>query len=291
MGEPSTMRGKVVVITGGNAGIGKETAVGLAALGATVIFTSRNPDRGADALREIRERGANEDVHCLPLDLASTASIKAFAAELLGRFDRLDVLINNAGLILSARSETAEGLEMTFAVNHLGHFMLTALLLDRLKASAPARIINVSSDAHRAAVKGLDFDDLQANRSYGSFRAYAQSKLANVLFTRELARRLEGSGVAVNALHPGLVRSRFAGDGDVRGLMGAVFGMISWAFGLSPAEGAETSIWLASAPELSGRSGGYFVQRRERAVSRAAADPAAARRLWEVSVQLTGVGG
>jgi NAD(P)-dependent dehydrogenase (short-subunit alcohol dehydrogenase family) len=147
--------------------------------------------------------------------------------------------------------------------------MLTALLLDRLKASAPARIINVSSDAHRAAVKGLDFDDLQANRSYGSFRAYAQSKLANVLFTRELARRLEGSGVAVNAMHPGLVRSRFAGDGDVRGLMGAVFGMMSWAFGLSPAEGAETSIWLASAPELSGRSGGYFVQRRERTVSRA----------------------
>jgi len=291
MGEPQTMRGKVVVITGGNAGIGKEAAVGLAALGATVVFTSRNPDRGADALREIQGRGESEEVHCLPLDLASAASIKAFAAELLGRFDRLDVLINNAGLILSERSETAEGFEMTFAVNHLGPFMLTALLLERLKASAPARIINVSSDAHRAAVKGIDFDDLQANRSYGSFRAYSQSKLANVLFTRELARRLEGCGVTVNALHPGLVRSRFAGDGDVRGLMGAAFGMISWAFGLSPARGAQTSIWLASAPEVAGRSGGYFVQRREREVSRAAADPAAARRLWEVSAQLTGVGG
>ena len=179
---------QVIVVTGGNSGIGKEAAVALAAMGATVVITARNAEKGADALAEIQRRSGQTSVEVMALDLADFASIRSFAAELQDRHDRLDVLVNNAGGILSERLETAQHFEMTFGVNHLGHFLLTDLLVDRLKASAPARVINVSSFGHRFAYSGLDFADLQSERRYWSMDAYGKSKLANILFTRELAQ-------------------------------------------------------------------------------------------------------
>lgn len=278
------MTGKTVLITGGNSGIGKETAIALARSGAGVVFTSRDPDKGRQAAADIRERSGAE-VDCLPLDLASFASIRRLAADFLERYERLDVLINNAGLILSERTETEDGFETTFGVNHLGHFLLTQLLLDRIKASAPARIINVSSRAHLRAKDGLDFDDLQLRKGYGGLQAYARAKLANIYFTRELARRLEGKGVTVNAVHPGGVATGFARDGDVR----APF---SWVFVLvrpllrSPEEGAQTSIYVASAPELDGVTGKYFKDSKESEPSLVAQDDDAAKRLWTASEAL-----
>lgn len=278
------MQGKTVLITGGNSGIGFETAVALAGAGATVVFTSRDPHRGEHAADEIRRRsGANP--HLMPLDLASFASIRAFAADFLQRFDSLHVLINNAGLILSERTETQEGFETTFGVNHLGHFLLTDLLLDRIKASAPARIINVASGAHRFARSGIDFDDLQLAQRYGGMKAYARSKLANIYFTRELAHRLEGAGVTVNALHPGGVATGLTRDGDVKGPFGRLFSLAR-PFLRSPEKGAQTSIYLASAPEVEGVTGRYFADSKETQPTRIAQDDEAARRLWEASEAL-----
>src|SRR2546430_6128948 len=214
------MAGKVVVITGGNTGIGKEAAVALAGRGAQVVVTSRNEERGRSARQEIAERSGNDSVEVMSLDLASFRSIRSFAADVLDRFDHLDVLVNNAGLILRQRAETQEGFEETFGVNHLGHFLLTDLLLERLRASAPARVVVVASDAHKGARQGLDFDDLQAERKYRWAKAYSKSKLANIYFTRELARRLDRTGVTVNALHPGFVRSEFGRGGDLGGIYG-----------------------------------------------------------------------
>ena len=277
---------KVVLITGGNSGIGKEAAVGLAALGATVVITSRDPERGQQAVDEIRERSGSEDVEVMALDLASFASIRTFAAEFLDRYDRLDVLLNNAGGILSKRIETAEGFEATFGVNHLGHFLLTDLLLERIKASAPARIINVSSMAHRGALRGMAFDDLQSEKGrYSPSSAYAQSKLANILFTRELARRLAGTGVTVNALHPGGVSSGFGREGDTAGLAKFVMA-IAQPFLISAEQGARCSIYLASSPEVEGVTGEFFAKNRPGRTTRAAKDDEAARRLWDVSEEL-----
>ncbi len=280
------MAGKIVVITGGNAGIGKETAVALASSGARVIFTSRDPGRGAAALAEIRERSGGE-VEVVSLDLASLASVRACAAELCRRCSQIDVLINNAGLILSERSESEDGIEMTLAVNHFGPFALTLQLLDRLRASECGRIVNVSSDAHRM-VRAFDFDDLHSRQSYGGMKAYSQSKLANILFTRELAARVDGFGITANALHPGLVRSRFARDGDVRGWLGAVFAVATRLTAISPEAGAKTSVYLASSPEVESTSGEYFVRCRSRRPNAAARDSAAARRLWQLSEELSG---
>ncbi len=283
------MQGKTVLITGGNSGIGFETAAALARAGATVVFTSRDPHRGEHAADEIRRR-SSVNPHLMPLDLASFASIRAFAADSLQRFERLHVLINNAGLILSQRTETEEGFETTFGVNHLGHFLLTDLLLDRIKASAPARIINVSSRVHRRARNGLDFDDLQAKNSYSGLRAYNRSKLANIYFTRELARRLQGSGVTVNALHPGAVATRFSLDGDDKGIV-SWFYRFGRGFLRSIEDGARTSIHLASAPELDGVTGKYFSDSKEAEPALIAQDDGAAQRLWTVSETLVSQAG
>jgi NAD(P)-dependent dehydrogenase (short-subunit alcohol dehydrogenase family) len=280
----SLMDGKVVVITGGNTGIGQATATALAALGATVVITSRVPSRGEAALKEIRSGSGNEHVEMMELDLADFASIRAFAAAVLERYDRIDVLVLNAGLVLGHRTETTEGFENTFGVNHLGHFLLTQLLLERLEASAPSRVVVLASDAHRMAIRGLNFDDLQSTRHYRAFDAYAKSKLANVLFTRELARRLEGTGVTANCAHPGYVNSHFGRDGDY-GFEG--FQQLgARLFAISPEEGARTSVHLASAPELTTATGGYYAKSKLRNPSKAARDDAAAGRLWEESERL-----
>lgn len=284
----TTMQGKTVLITGGNTGIGKATAVALARMGAAVTITSRDPAKGEAAVADIRRDSGSDAVDVMRLDLASLAEVRRFAAEYLAAHPQLHVLINNAGLILSDRSETVDGFETTFGVNHLGHFLLTHLLLDRLKESAPARIVVVSSDAHRGAYGGLEFDDLQSRRKYHSLPVYCRSKLANLLFTLELAERLRGTGVTVNAVHPGVVRSGFALDGDTRGLY-RFFYDVAGRFMLSPEKGARTSIHVASAPELADTSGLYFVRSKPRRPSRAALDRQAAVRLWEVSEQLTGL--
>jgi NAD(P)-dependent dehydrogenase (short-subunit alcohol dehydrogenase family) len=280
------LHGETVVITGGNAGIGKETAVGLASAGARVVVTARNAERGRAARDEIAHRSGSSTVEVMPLDLASFASIRSFAAELLDRHDRIDVLVNNAGLIHRRRTVTQEGFETTFGVNHLGHFLLTDLLLDRLRASAPARVLVVSSDAHKGARHGLDFDDLQSERRYRWGQAYGKSKLANIYFARELARRLDGSGVTVNALHPGFVRSDFGRGGDLGPVYGWGIKYLAGPFAISPEKGALTTIHLASSPEVDGVSGGYFYKCKPSTPSAAAQDDAAARRLWDVSEQL-----
>jgi NAD(P)-dependent dehydrogenase (short-subunit alcohol dehydrogenase family) len=281
------MEGKVVVITGGNAGIGKETAVVLAQRGATVLITARDAQRGAAALDEIRRRAARDDdgVGVMALDLSSFASVRGFAAALPERTDRLDVLLNNAGLVLRDRRETVEGFEMTFGVNHLGPFLLTDLLLDRLRATPGARIVNVSSHAHKQARNGLDFDDLQTTRRYRGFAVYSRTKLANILFTRELARRLDGTGVTTNALHPGFVASSFGRDGDT-GRLGDIGMVFTRPFAISAAQGALTSIHLASSPEVGDVTGQYWYKCALSTPSRAAQDDDAARRLWAVSEQL-----
>ncbi|MBA3546866.1 MAG: SDR family oxidoreductase [Nannocystis sp.] len=282
------MNGKVVLITGGNTGIGKETAIALAKLGASVTITSRNPDKGEAALADIRRQADSDKVECMRLDLASLASVRSFASEYLATHPRLDVLVNNAGLTLSHRSETEDGFESTMGINHLGHFALTGLVLERLKHSAPARIVVLSSDAHRGALRGLDFDDLQARRGYSGMGVYCKSKLANILFTLELAERLQGSGVTVNAVHPGMVATEFAGTDDVSGFFGLLV-KASHLFSISPAKGARTSVHVASSPEVEGVTGKYFVRSKAVRPSRLAQDKQAALRLWEVSEQLTGV--
>ena len=280
------MSGKRVVITGGNTGIGKEAAVGLAELGAHVVITSRNEERGRAARDEIAERSGNSAVEVMPLDLASFRSIRSFAADVLDQFDRLDVLVDNAGLILLRRRETEDGFEETFGVNHLGHFLLTDLLLERLRASAPARVVVVSSNAHKGAKRGLDFGDLQSERQYRWMEAYSKSKLANISFTRELARRLDSTGITVNALHPGFVRSDFGRGGDLGGVYGWGIKYLASPFASSPERGARTTIYLASSPDVDGVTGGYFYKCRPAVPSAAAQDDAAARRLWDASEQL-----
>jgi NAD(P)-dependent dehydrogenase (short-subunit alcohol dehydrogenase family) len=280
------LHGETIVITGGNAGIGKETAVGLASAGARVVVTARNAERGRAARDEVAHRSGSSTVEVMPLDLASFASIRSFAAELLDRHDRIDVLVNNAGLIHRRRTVTQEGFETTFGVNHLGHFLLTDLLLDRLRASAPARVLVVSSDAHKGARHGLDFEDLQSERRYRWGQAYGKSKLANIYFARELARRLDGSGVTVNALHPGFVRSEFGRGGDLGPVYGFGIRFIAGPFAISPEKGARTPIYLASSPEVEGATRGYYFRCRPTAPSKVAQDDAAARRLWDASEQL-----
>jgi NAD(P)-dependent dehydrogenase (short-subunit alcohol dehydrogenase family) len=278
------MDGRVVVVTGGNAGIGLETVIALTQMGSRVVFTARDPARGAAALETTRRRTGSDSIELMPLDLASFASIRAFAAELGRRHDRIEVLVNNAGGMLRKRSETVEGFETTFGVNHLGHFLLTELLRDQLVASAPARVVIVASEAHRMAVGGLRFDDLQAERRYSGAMAYNRSKLANVLHARELARRLAGTGVTANALHPGYVDSQFARDGDVGFERLQELG--ARLFAITPKQGAATSVYLAAAPELADTTGGYFRRCRPRRPSARGRDDAAAARLWDVSEAL-----
>jgi NAD(P)-dependent dehydrogenase (short-subunit alcohol dehydrogenase family) len=286
------MQGRTVVVTGGNSGIGFETAAALAEMGARVLVTARNADKGRAALGRITERaeaaGKGGRAQLVVFDLADFASVRRGAGEILEQAPRLDVLVNNAGLVLSERTETVAGLEATFATNHLGPFLLTNLLLDRIRSSTPARIVNVSSSAHGAARKGIPFDDLQSTQRYRTMRVYGQSKLANILFTAELARRLEGTGVTANSLHPGTVRTGYGADGDAKGFL--AFGIkISGPFFLSPAQGARTSIYLASSPEVDGVTGEYFVKCKAVQPKRWARDAEAAERLWRVSEELVGL--
>lgn len=286
LGMSGSMQGKTVLITGGNSGIGKFTAIGLAKLGAKVVFTSRNQRKGDVARAEIREAANTQQVEFLGLDLADFASIESFAAEFLRKYDRLDVLVLNAGLVLDARSTTKQGFETTFGVNHLGHMLLTELLLERVKACAPARIIVLASDAHKGARSGLDFDDLMGERSYGGWTAYCRSKLANILYTRALAKRLEGTGVTVNAVHPGLVASGFAAADDVRGIVTRIGMTLARPFMLSSEKGARTTVWVASEGRFERESGGYYARSKPARLTAAAKDDAMAERLWTVSETL-----
>jgi NAD(P)-dependent dehydrogenase (short-subunit alcohol dehydrogenase family) len=282
------MSGKTVVVTGANSGIGFETAAALGRAGAHVVMTGRDAARTEEARRRLQERVPSASLDSVVFDLASLASVRAGADELIERLSRIDVLINNAGLMLSKRRETVDGFEETFAINHLGPFLLTSLLMPRIRASAPARIVNVASAAHRSARRGLDFADLQSCNRYIGMEVYGRTKLANIYFTMELARRLEGTGVTANSLHPGTVGTGFARDGDATGFM-AVGVLIARPFMLTAARGARTSIYLASSPEVEGVSGKYFVRCRARPASKAARDQAAARRLWEESERLVGL--
>jgi NAD(P)-dependent dehydrogenase (short-subunit alcohol dehydrogenase family) len=282
-----SMTGKTVIVTGGNSGIGKATAVALARAGARVIITARDQGRGNQAVEDIRQASGRDRVELVVFDLGDLASVRAGAADLLQRCPRIDVLINNAGLVLTDRAETVDGYEATFAINHLGPFLLTELLTDRLVASAPSRVVNVASTAHRSARRGLDFEDLQSRQGYRGMQVYGNSKLANILFTTELASRMSGKGVTANSVHPGTVATGYGRDGDTRGLL--AFGLkVIKPFVLTPEKGARTSVYLAASEDVAGVTGKYFVKCKARQPSAAAQNEAAARRLWAVSEELVG---
>jgi len=278
------MAGKTVLVTGGTGGIGKATAAGLAAVGARVGIVGRDLSRTRAAAAEIAATSGNPAVDAFGADMSAQAEVRRLAREVLDAYPRLDVLVNNVGGFWSTRRVTADGLEHTFAVNHLAGFLLTDLLLDRLKASAPARIVTVSSGAQ--ANGRMHFDDLQGERGYSGQRAYNQSKLANVMFTYELARRLEGSGVTATVLHPGVVRTGFAAE-DPSPLWKILLPLIRPLL-KTPAKGAATSIYLASSPEVGGVTGTYFVNSKPKTSSKSSYDQAAAARLWRISVDLVG---
>lgn len=279
------MTGKVCLVTGATSGIGQATAHALARLGTTVIVVGRNPEKGATTVAQINRACDNPNIDCLLADLSSQAAIHQLAQQLKDRYQRLDVLVNNAGAVFMQRQESADGIEMTFALNHLGYFLLTNLLLDVLKASAPARIVNVSSELHRKA--HLDFDDLQNARRYRGMNAYHQSKLANILFTYELARRLEGTGVTANALSPGLVATNLGMNN--RGLSPLMKRFVDRMMGIGPEEGAQTGVYLATSPQVEGVTGEYFVKQEAVQSSPETYNEAIAERLWEVSAELTGL--
>jgi NAD(P)-dependent dehydrogenase (short-subunit alcohol dehydrogenase family) len=288
--SPSTppvpsMDGKTVIITGGNSGIGKAAAVELARAGARVVITARSEERGSAAVADIAGASGSDAVELSLFDLADLASVRTGAADLLDRCPRIDVLLNNAGLILSERTLSTDGYEATFAINHLGPFLLTDLLRQRLIDSAPSRIVTVASTAHNFARRGMVFDDLMSERSYRQMEVYGRSKLANILFTNELARQLAGTGVTANSLHPGAVATGYGRDGDTTGFL--AWGVKIYApFSLTPAKGARTSVYLCSSPEVEAVTGRYFVKCKQKLPSANARDEAAATRLWSVSEQL-----
>jgi NAD(P)-dependent dehydrogenase (short-subunit alcohol dehydrogenase family) len=245
------MTGKICIVTGANTGIGKETALGLAKLGATVVMVCRDRERGEAALREIKQKSGNDRVELMICDFSSQSSIRQFASDFNQRHDRLDVLVNNAGVVLREHSMTEDGLESTFAINHLGYFLLTNLLVDVLKKSAPSRIVSVASTGHKFGK--LDISAWPTGGEYSAFGAYANSKLANVLFTYELARRLLGSGATATVLHPGVVRTAFGAEDQ--SVYFKVLIPLMWPFMKTPVQGAATSIYLASSAEVEGVSG------------------------------------
>ena len=295
------IEGARALITGGNTGIGYATAVALAQQGAQVVITSRDEGRGKLALDGIRSDSGNDDVELIGLDLARLASVRRCAEEFQERFDRLDVLVNNAGVALTRgpRQVTHDGLEMMFGVNHVGHFLLTQRLLPLIRASAPARIVNLSSAGYLMAPDGLDFDDLQTEKNYHGFKCYGHSKLANIYFTLELARRLEGESIAVNAVHPGYVdtelghlrpedKERFVPETRKKSSKKGSGGPDLSALGtpLSPEQGAATSILVASSPEVEGITGRYFADSEVCELTPVGADADAAARLWEATETL-----
>jgi retinol dehydrogenase 12 len=277
------MVGKVCLVTGATHGIGRVSACELARMGATVVVHGRNLKLCEETLHQIRSETGNDDVGVLLADLSSLSEVRALAERFMAKHQRLDVLINNAGAVFLRREETVDGYEMTFGLNHLSHFLLTNLLLDTLKKSAPSRIINVSSRAHEGAK--MDFADLQMRRGYFGMRAYSRSKLANVLFTYELARRLEGTQVTANALHPGFVASNFGMNNMLMKLLKPIIGLVA----IDECKGAQTSIYLASSPDVAQVSGKYFVERKAVESSKYSYDAEAAKKLWEVSEQLSGL--
>ena len=275
------MTGKTCIVTGANAGIGKETALGLAKLRATVVMVCRDRERGEAAQREVKQSSGNQRVELMLCDFSSQNSIRQFAKAFTEQHERLDVLVNNAGIVLRERSMTEDGLESTFAINHLGYFLVTNLLLDVLKKSAPSRIVNVASAAHKFGK--LDINGWPTGRNYSAFGAYANSKLANVLFTYELARRIKGTGVTANCLHPGTV-----GTNLFRGLPKFLKTLIKLVT-IGTERGARTSIYLASSDEVEGVTGKYFARSRQQESSEVSRNEEAARALWQLSVELTGL--
>jgi retinol dehydrogenase-14 len=281
------MNERVYMVTGGTSGIGKATALGLAKMGATVVVVGRSRERGEAALAEIKAESGNLKVELMLADLASQTALRRLAEEFKNKYQRLDALVNNAGVFLTRRTLTEDGIELHFAVNYLAQFLLTNLLLDLLKASAPARVVNVAGEYHRKAT--LDFDDLMCEKDYTAAKASNRSKLAVVLFTYELARRLEGSGVTANCLHPGAVATDpLSKDPDSSALARFFYKLMS-PFFLSPERGAETSIYLASSPEVKGVTGKYFIKKAPVQSSPESYDKAVAARLWQVSAELTGL--
>ena len=283
MTQPRAMADRTVLVTGGTGGIGKATAAGLAALGARVAITGRERARAEGAAADIRAAGG-PPVEVFVGDMSSQAEVRRRASEVLDGLPRLDVLVNNVGGFWNSRHVTADGLERTFALNHLAPFLLTHLLVDRLVESAPARVVTVSSDAQRLG--RIDFADLQGERSWSGQTAYNQSKLANILFTYELARRLRGTGVTATVLHPGIARTGFGAEdpGRIQRFITPLMGLMK-----SPEQAAKTPIHLASAPEVEGVTGQFFANSKPRKSSKRSYDAADARRLWEVSAQLVGV--
>ncbi|MFN2544607.1 MAG: SDR family oxidoreductase [Actinomycetota bacterium] len=282
--------GKRVVITGATNGIGLAAAEELAKRGAKLALVARSEERAQAAVRRISTAaGIGTEVDVLSADLSSQGSVRKLAEEIQQRYPRVDVLVNNAGAINEKRHVTDDGIELTWAVNHLAPFLLTNLLLDRLKESAPARIITTSSDAHTSAKEGIPFDDLNAERSYAvrGFRRYGETKLANILFTAELGRRLEGTGVTANCFHPGLVATGFNKN---NGPIMKIAMLFARPFSRSPAKGAETLVWLTDSTEVSAENGGYFVDEKRATPNAPGQDMEAAKRLWEISEEQTSLG-
>jgi retinol dehydrogenase-12 len=283
MAQPDeSLRGQVCMVTGAASGIGAVTARALAHRGAAVVLVDRDAEKGSATANRTERQTGNPAVEFIRADLSAQEEIRWLVRQFESHYRRLDVLVNNAGAIFARRQESVDGIEMTFALNYLGYFLLTNLLLDTLKASAPARIVNVSSRSHARAQ--IDFDDLQNRSGYHGLQAYAHSKLAIVLFTYELARRLEGTGVTANALHPGLVATDFGMHHG--GVLGLVMRLFRAAF-ISPEQGAQTSIYLATSPEVEGVTGKYFVKCKDVSSSPASYNADTARRLWQVSVAYT----
>jgi len=277
------MDGKTVVITGATSGIGEVAAIRLAEQGARIVFTARDKARAGDTMAALKKANPNADHAVHMAELSRLSEMKRVGAE-LAREPQIDVLVNNAGALFNKRIETEDGLEMTFALNHMAYFVITNLLLGQLKAGA--RIVTVASNAHRGA--RLDFEDLQSRRGYAGFPVYSRSKLCNILFNRELARRLTGSGVTANALHPGFVATRFGNDSG--GIVRAVLKVAKPIGAISPEEGAQTIIYLASSPKVAEISGDYFYECKPATPTAEARNDDDARRLWEISQQIAGLG-
>jgi len=285
MADTHPMTGKTVLITGGTGGIGRATAIRLASMGAQVGVTGRNTGRAQRAAAEIASESGNGAVDAFGADMSSQAEVRRLADEVLAAYPRLDVLINNVGGFWSHRHVTADGLEHTFALNHLAPFLLTSLLLERLLASAPARIVTVSSGAQ--SMGEIDFDDLMGERKYSGQHAYNQSKLANVMFTYELARRLAGTGVTATALHPGMTNTAFSAEDPSRAFAPLV--KIMRPFMKKPERGADTPVYLASSPQAEGLTGQYFANRESKQSNKSSYDTEATARLWRVSADLVGL--
>ncbi len=277
---------KIVLVTGATAGIGLETARGIAKTGATTVIVGRDKGKCEKVVGELRASARSEKIEYLVADLFSLAAIRRLAADFQSKYSRLDVLVNNAGAVFDKRETTVDGFEKTFALNHLSYFLLTNLLLDLIKQSSPARIVSVSSAAH-SYTRSIDFDDLQFERKrFSAMGVYAQSKLLNILFTNELARRLEGSNVTSNCLHPGVVASNFADN--TGGILKAAAWLFKNTFAITPVKGAETSVYLATSPEVENVTGKYFDNKREIPSSKISYDVEMQKHLWEASEQAVG---